>query len=69
MFILLLVKPKRHKALAEAPPDPPPVPINDGGIARPLDEQNPNAFPPEALHPPEDGAPFIPRSPRSFRGI
>jgi len=69
MFILLLVKPKRHKAFAEAPPDPPPVPINDGGIARPLDEQNPDAFPSEALNSPEDGAPFTPHSARSFRGI
>jgi len=69
MFILLIVKPKRHKASVEATPDPPPVPINDGGIAKPLDEQDPSAFLPEALNSPEDGAPFIPRSPRSFRGI
>lgn len=58
MFILLLVKPKRHGSSRKASQEPPPVPVDDGGIARPLDEQDPSAFPSDPLEFEQDGAPF-----------
>lgn len=69
MFILLLVKPKRHSTTAPATPDPPPGPINDVSIARPVDEQDPGVLPPDALDSAENGAPFVYRSRKSSRSF
>ncbi|KAL8816970.1 MAG: hypothetical protein Q9191_008234, partial [Dirinaria sp. TL-2023a] len=69
MFILLLVKPKRHAA-STAPPPPVPVPADDNGaVARPLNEEAPNASPADALESEEDGAPFFHRSRRREKKI
>ena len=58
MIILLVVKPKRHR-----PPDPaalnqPPVPIEKGAVARPLQAVEPDGSHLEGLGAEEDGAPF-----------
>ena len=69
MFILLLVKPKRHGITPEKSPAPPAAPIDDASIARPVNEEDPGAFILDALDSPEDGAPFTPHFPRLFHNV
>ena len=56
MIILLVVKPKRHSSQPASTPDTPAV--EDGTVARPLQELEPDDSPLGALGSAEDGAPF-----------
>lgn len=65
MFILLLVKPKRHGAPAAASTNLQPAPADDGAVARPFNEEGPDtSAADDALESEEDGAPFFHRSRR-----
>ena len=56
MIILLVVKPKRHSSQPTSTPDTPAV--EEGPVARPLQELEPDGSPLEGLGSLEDGAPF-----------
>ena len=56
MIILLIVKPKRHGSGSQVK-EPSPGPVEDGPIARPLQEDDPGGTLFDGLGSKEDGAP------------
>ena len=58
MIILLIVKPKRHSAPAAMTLESPALPVEDGTVARPLQEMEPDDSQLGGLESEADGAPF-----------